>query len=64
MEGNDRALTVVREIGGSEDMGVTLLEKRSDPHTGDTETHLTNLEQSEPDAALFQVPADDTTKDQ
>jgi hypothetical protein len=64
MEGNDRVLTVAREIWRSQDMRVRLLEKRSDPRTGDTETRLTNLEKSEPDAALFQVPADDTIKDQ
>jgi hypothetical protein len=64
MEGNDRVLTVVGETWRSQDWGVTLLEKRSDPRTGETEMRLTNLEQSEPDAALFQVPADDTIKDQ
>jgi hypothetical protein len=45
-------------------MGVTLLEKRSDPRAGDRETRLTNLERSEPDATLFQVPAEYTIKDQ
>jgi hypothetical protein len=57
-EGNDRVLTVVWEIWTAKDMGVTLLEKRSDPRTGERETRLTNVEQSEPDAALFQVPAE------
>jgi hypothetical protein len=64
MEGNDRVLTVVSEIWVATDMGVTLLEKRSDPRSGDRETRLTNLEQSEPDAALFQVPSEYTIQDQ
>ena len=63
MEGNVRLLTAVRETRRSQDWGVTLQEKRSDPRTGETEMRLTNLEQSEPDAALFQEPADDTIKD-
>jgi hypothetical protein len=44
-------------------MGVTLLEKRSDPRTGDAETRRTNLEQSEPDAAQFQPRGDYASKD-
>jgi hypothetical protein len=63
MEGNDRVLTVVSEIWRSQDMGVTLLEKRSGPRTGDRETRLTSLEQSEPGAALFQVPVQYTISD-
>jgi len=64
MEGNDRDLTVVWQVWIAKDMGVTLLEKRSDPRSGDRETRLMNLERSEPDATLFQVPAEYTIKDQ
>ena len=63
-EGNDRALTIVSEIWISSDMGITLLEKNSDPRSGDVEKRMTNLERAEPDAALFQVPADYTIHDQ
>lgn len=63
-EGNDRALTIVHETWFSSDMGITLLEKGSDPRSGDVEKRMTNLERAEPDAALFQVPADYTIKDQ
>ena len=63
-EGNDRALTIVSEIWISSDMGITLLEKKSDPRSGDVEKRMTNLERAEPDAALFQVPADYTIHDQ
>jgi hypothetical protein len=62
-EGNDRAITVVSENWRSEGMGITLLQKGSDPRSGDAESRMTNVESSEPDAALFQVPADYTIKD-
>jgi hypothetical protein len=61
-EGNDRALTVVQEIWISLDMGITLLDKNSDPRSGDRESRMTNLTLAEPDAALFQVPTDYTIK--
>jgi hypothetical protein len=59
-EGNDRVLTIVTETWESSVMGVTLLQKNSDPRSGDTVRRMTNLKQAEPDAALFQVPADYT----
>jgi hypothetical protein len=63
-EGNDRALTIVRETWISAAMGITLLGKKSDPRSGDDEKRMTNLQQAEPDIALFRVPADYTIKDQ
>jgi hypothetical protein len=63
-EGNDRDLTVVQEIWISLEMGITLLDKNSDPRSGNRESRMTNLERAEPDAALFQVPADYTIKSQ
>lgn len=63
-EGNDRALTMVRETWSSSDVGISLLEKTSDPRNGDSEMRMTNLEQTEPEATLFQVPADYTIQDQ
>lgn len=63
-QGNDRAIRTVKETWLSSDMGITLLEKHSDPRSGDIEERMTNLEQAEPDPALFQVPADYTIKDQ
>ena len=57
-EGNDRAFVVVWEAWTSSDMGITLLQKNSDPRTGETERRMTNLNRAEPDPALFQVPAD------
>jgi hypothetical protein len=63
-EGNDRALTTVRETWSSSDIGITLLEKTSDFRNGDSERRITDLEQTEPEATLFQVPADYTIQDQ
>jgi hypothetical protein len=63
-EGNDRALTTVRETWSSRDIGITLLEKTSDPRNGDSERRMMNLEQTEPEATLFQVPADYKIQDQ
>jgi len=63
-EGNDRPLTHERETWNSNLMGITLLVKTSDPRTGEVERRMTNLERLEPDAALFQVPAQYTTRDQ
>jgi hypothetical protein len=63
-EGNDRALTTVRETWSSRDIGITLLEKFSDPRNGDSERRMMNLEQTEPEATLFQVPADYKIQDQ
>ncbi|MGB7434989.1 MAG: hypothetical protein WBR26_25770 [Candidatus Acidiferrum sp.] len=63
-EGNDRALTVVVEAWESSEMGITLLQKNSDPRSGNSTKRMTNLKRTEPDSALFQVPTDYTVKDE
>ncbi len=64
-EGNDRPLTEVRETWRSARYGHHAAGKKtSDPQKGDSERRMTNLEQTEPDPALFQVPADYTIEDQ
>jgi hypothetical protein len=60
---NDQPITMTRETWFSPDLGIDLLEKDTDPINGDRETDVT-LDVSEPDAALFQVPADYTIRDQ
>jgi hypothetical protein len=62
-EGNDRVLTVVVEAWES-DLGITLLQKNSDPRSGDSIKRMTNLNRTESAASLFQVPTDYTTSDQ
>jgi hypothetical protein len=61
-EGNDRVLTVVVEAWESE-LGITLLQKNSDPRSGDSIKRITNINRTEPAASLFQVPTDYTISD-
>ena len=56
--GNDRELKVVSEWWRSPDIDLVLLQKTSDPRSGDNEKRVTNLVLSEPDPSLFRVPAD------
>ena len=56
--GNSQAIDVVRETWISDELKVPVLTKISDPRSGSTVTQLTNINRSEPDAALFQVPSD------
>jgi hypothetical protein len=46
------------------DLKVLIMSKSSDPRMGETTYKLTNLSRTEPDPALFQIPADYTIKDQ
>ncbi len=57
-QGNDRPLQVVEETWVSKELGLTLLEKHSDPRHGESVTRVTSLDRSEPDPTLFQVPPD------
>ena len=58
--GNEKPITVVREVWYSNDLQMVVMSKRSDPRFGDTTYTLTNLQRSEPDASLFKVPSDYT----
>ena len=57
-EGNDRPITQTCEDWTSPDLQMPVLSKCSDLRSGDNVTRLTNIDRSEPDPALFQVPAD------
>lgn len=57
-EGNDRPITVVREIWFSPYIGLPILAKVSDPRTGETVARITSLDTSEPSPLLFQPPPD------
>jgi hypothetical protein len=57
-EGNDRPIQIVRETWVSNELGLTLLEKQSDPRFGEVVMRVLSLDRSEPDPALFQVPPD------
>jgi len=56
--GNDRAIQVVTETWYSPDLQVTVMSKTDDPRMGESVYTLTNVNRAEPDASLFQVPAD------
>jgi hypothetical protein len=56
--GNDRPLEIVSESWYSPELRMTVRARQSDPRVGETIYRLTNLNRSEPDSRLFQVPAD------
>jgi hypothetical protein len=61
--GNERAISSVTETWYSQDLQAVVMSKTSDPRNGETSYKLTNINRAEPDAALFQVPADYTVTD-
>ena len=56
--GNAQAMEIVRETWISDELKVPVMTKVSDPRTGTTVTELTNINRSQPDPSLFQVPSD------
>src|ERR1700722_9867530 len=55
--GNDRDLKVVNERWYSDDLKLLLKSSNSDPRFGVTTYELTDISQTSPDPALFQIPA-------
>lgn len=51
----------VTVIWSSRELKMTVLYSRSDPQEGETTTRLTNIDRSEPDPSLFEVPPDYAT---
>jgi hypothetical protein len=63
-QGSDGPITVVEERWTSKELGgVVILLKRSDPRNGETTEQLTDIDRSEPDPALFRIPADYTVEE-
>jgi len=60
--GNSQTIQTVHETWMSDDLKVPVMVKTTDPRTGTSTTQLTNINRSEPDASLFQVPSDYTVK--
>jgi hypothetical protein len=58
--GNEKPIIITTERWYSADLQTVVMTKRSDPRTGDFVMQLTNIQRTEPDASLFQVPADYT----
>jgi hypothetical protein len=58
--GNEQPIPIVRETWVSSDLKVPVMIKVTDPRFGTTTTQLTAIARTDPDAALFQTPADYT----
>jgi hypothetical protein len=61
--GNEQPITITNEEWTSTDLKVLVLTKHTDPRSGDSTYHLTNVVRAEPDPSLFIVPPDYTVKD-
>jgi hypothetical protein len=55
--GNDKDLVITRETWYSPDLKLVIQSTQIDPRFGETAYTLTNIQRSEPDTTLFQVPA-------
>ena len=61
--GNDRPIQVVSETWYSSVLKMMVKSSNSDPRFGDTSFELTNINRTEPDPGLFQIPADYTVSE-
>jgi hypothetical protein len=61
--GNERPIVTVNERWYSQELQTVVMTKNSDPRMGETTYRLTNIDRSEPDPSLFQVPADYTVEE-
>lgn len=58
--GNQKPIVITTERWYSPDLQIVVMTKTSDPRMGEFVRQLTNIQRTEPDASLFQVPADYT----
>jgi len=61
--GNERPITSVEEHWASPVLKIVLLNKHDDPQSGQRIMKLVNIQTTEPDPSLFQIPPDYTVKD-
>lgn len=61
--GNERPIEIVEERWFSRELQTVIMTRRSDPRSGDVVYRLTNIDRSEPDRSLFEVPAGYTIKE-
>jgi len=61
--GNELPIQSVSERWYSPELQTIVMTKRSDPRFGETVYRLTNIQRSEPQASLFELPADYTVND-
>ncbi len=60
--GNEKPIVITTERWYSPQLQMYVLTKTTDPMRGNSVRQLTNIQMGEPDASLFQVPADYTLK--
>jgi len=60
--GNALAIDIINEKWYSPELQTVVMTRQSDPRFGETVYRLMNIDRSEPDKSLFQVPADYTLK--
>jgi TonB family protein len=58
--GNELPIAIVNERWYSPELQTTVMSRQIDPRFGETVYRLTNIDRSEPDKSLFEVPADYT----
>ena len=63
-QGNEVPIVHVDETWRSEELHEVLRRESDDPHTGHSSMTLTNIDRSDPDPALFQVPPDYTVEEE
>jgi hypothetical protein len=61
--GNQNPLEIITERWYSQDLAATVLVKHSDPRVGTSSYQLTTVQQIEPPASLFQIPAGYTVEE-
>lgn len=62
--GNERAIEIVEEQWYSPELQTMVMTRHSDPRSGETVYRLTNINRTEPDHSLFEVPAGYTVNEQ
>jgi hypothetical protein len=62
--GNERPIEIVEERWFSKELQTLIMTRRSDPRSGEVIYRLTNIDRTEPDRTLFEVPAGYTVKEE
>ncbi len=62
--GNERAIEIVDERWFSPELKTVVMTRHSDPRSGEVVYRLTNINRTEPDHSLFEVPGDYTLREQ
>src|ERR1700704_2404085 len=61
--GNERAIEIVDERWFSPELKTMIMTRHSDPRSGEVVYRLTNINRTEPDHSLFEVPTDYTLRE-